>query len=205
LEPRLRRAGHFEVPQTNRRIGCGTREPDIVPGEFSDASVVIVGPSGNLSAVLFCEKEGFNPLFKAMDLANRYDLLIISTKGVSVTAARRLIDSVCGDKKLPLFVLHEFDVAGFVILGTRQRDTRHYQFSSAVEVVDLGLRLADIVGLERKLAGATRTAAMRCPIGLLKQVVAGDHLFDAIVLQLALDHLDQGIAAHRVKLNALKR
>jgi hypothetical protein len=85
--------------------------------------------------------------------------MIISTKGVSVTAARRLIDDICGDFDLPLFTLHDFDFAGFVILGTLQRDTRRYQFSSAVEVVDLGLRLDDIAGLEREPAAATRISA----------------------------------------------
>jgi hypothetical protein len=161
--------GHFMEPHTNRRIGCGTievgnylhalKEPDIVAAEFADASVDIVGPSGNLAAVLFCEKEGFNPLFRAVNLANRYDLMIVSTKGVSVTAARRLIDNICGDHDLPLFVLHDFDVAGFLILGTLQRDTRRYQFSSVVEVIDLGLRIADIAGLEREPAAASRVNA----------------------------------------------
>ena len=94
--------GHFEEPHTNRRIGCGTievgnylhamKDPEVVAAEFSDANVDIIGPSGNISGVLFCEKEGFNPLFKAVNLANRYDLMIISTKGVSVTAARQLVD-----------------------------------------------------------------------------------------------------------------
>jgi hypothetical protein len=161
--------GHFEEPHTNRRIGCGTIEvgnylhamsekPTIVPPEFSDASVEVIGPSGSISGVLFCEKEGFNPLFKAVNLANRYDLMIISTKGVSVTAARLLIDQVCGDNNLPLFVLHDFDVAGFMILGTLQRDTRRYQFSNAIKVTDLGLRLDDIAGLEREPAAATKTS-----------------------------------------------
>ena len=107
--------------------------------------------------MLFCEKEGFNPLFKAVNLANRYDLMIISTKGVSVTAARQLVDEICGDNNLPLFVLHDFDVAGFMILGTLQRDTRRYQFSNTIEVIDLGLRLDDIAGLEREPAAATKT------------------------------------------------
>jgi Topoisomerase 6 subunit A/Spo11, Toprim domain len=161
--------GHFEEPHTNRRIGCGTievenylthvEEPHIDPADFAGASVDVIGPSGNLSAVLFCEKEGFGPLFRAVNLANRYDLMIVSTKGVSVTAARRLIDTVCGDHDLPLFVLHDFDVAGFLILGTLKRDTRRYQFSNVVEVVDLGLRLADITSLEREPAAATRTSA----------------------------------------------
>jgi hypothetical protein len=115
---------------------------------------------------LFCEKEGFNPLFKAVNLANRHDLMIVSNKGVSVTAARKLIDSVCGDNNLPLFVLHDFDFDGFKIFGTLQRDTRRYQFSNPIKVIDLGLRLADIAGLERepaaatKMSGATRRAQL---------------------------------------------
>jgi Topoisomerase 6 subunit A/Spo11, Toprim domain len=161
--------GHFEEPHTNRRIGCGTievgnylhamQDPEIVAAEFSDASVDIIGPSGNIAGVLFCEKEGFNPLFKAVNVANRYDLMIVSTKGVSVTAARQLIDSVCGENDLPLFALHDFDVAGFMILGTLQRDTRRYEFSNAIEVVDLGLRLGDIADLEREPAAATKIGA----------------------------------------------
>jgi Topoisomerase 6 subunit A/Spo11, Toprim domain len=191
--------GHFIEPHTNRRIGCGTievgnylhalKEPDIVPAEFADASVDIVGPSGNLAAVLFCEKEGFNPLFRAVNLANRYDLMIVSTKGVSVTAARQLIDNICGDHDLPLFVLHDFDVAGFLILGTLQRDTRRYQFSSDVEVIDLGLRLADIAGLEREPAAATRVIA-----GILRGQLAENGATDSEI----------DILLHeRVELNAL--
>jgi len=158
--------GHLEEPHTNRRIGVGTieignylhamRAPKIVAAEFSDANVDVIGPSGGISGVLFCEKEGFNPLFKAVNLANRYDLMIISTKGVSVTAARQLIDEICGGR-LPLFVLHDFDLAGFMILGTLHRDTRRYQFASVIDPIDLGLRLKDIAGLEREPAAATRT------------------------------------------------
>jgi hypothetical protein len=159
--------GHLEEPHTERRIGVGTieignylhamKKPELIPAHFSDASIDIIGPSGNLAGVLFCEKEGFNPLFKAVNLANRYDLMIISTKGVSVTAARRLIDEICGGTGLPLFVLHDFDVAGFMILGTLHRDTRRYAFSNAIEPIDLGLRIEDIEGLEREPAAATKT------------------------------------------------
>ena len=158
--------GAFEEPHNNRRIGCGTievgnylraiRKPKVVSAGFDDAGVSVVGPSGGFSGVLFCEKEGFNPLFKAVDLANRYDLMIVSTKGVSVTSARRLIDEVCGDNDLPLFPLTDFDLAGFMIRATLKRDTRRYTFSNEVEVVDLGLRLDDIEGLEREPAAATK-------------------------------------------------
>jgi hypothetical protein len=158
--------GHLEEPHTNRRIGVGTieignylhamKKPEIIRAAFSDTSVDIIGPSGGLSGILFCEKEGFNPLFKAVNLANRHDLMIISTKGVSVTAARLLIDKICGNNDLPLFVLHDFDIAGFMILGTLHRDTRRYQFSNPIEPIDLGLRLEDIAGLEREPAAATK-------------------------------------------------
>ena len=158
--------GHFEEPHTNRRIDCGTlevrnylqaiQEPSIGAAEFSDANVNVIGPAGGFSAVMYCEKEGFDPLFKAVDLINRYDLLIISNKGLSVTAARQLIDTVCGKNDLPLFVLHDFDFDGFKIFGTLQRDTRRYQFANVVETIDLGLRLADIAGLEREPAAATK-------------------------------------------------
>jgi hypothetical protein len=191
--------GHFLEPHTNRRIGCGTievgnylhamKEPSIVPAEFSDANIDIIGPAGNLSAVLFCEKEGFNPLFKAVNLANRFDLMIISTKGVSVTAARQLVDSICGDHDLPLFVLHDFDVAGFLILATLQRDTRRYQFSSAFEVIDLGLRLADIGGLEREPAASTRTGT-----SMLRAQLAENGAADAEIAILVNE---------RVELNAM--
>jgi hypothetical protein len=191
--------GHLEEPHTNRRIGVGTieirnylyaaKEPEIVPAEFSDASVDIIGPSGNLSGVLFCEKEGFNPLFKAVNLANRHDLMIISTKGVSVTAARRLIDELCGKNNLPLFVLHDFDVAGFLILGTLNRDTRRYQFSNSIEPIDLGLRLGDIAGLGREPAAATKTNS-----DILREQLADNGATDAEIGIL----LDE-----RVELNAL--
>ena len=158
--------GHFEEPHTNRDIGCGTIEvnnylaaiadPKIVEADFASADVNVVGPIGGFAGVLFCEKEGFGPLFKSVDLANRYDLMVISSKGVSVTAARRLIDTVCGEHDLPLFVLHDFDVAGFLILGTLQRDTRRYTFDNGIEVIDLGLRIGDARGLCSEPAAASK-------------------------------------------------
>ena len=88
------------------------------------------------------------PLFEAVDLANRFDIALMSTKGLSVTAARHLIDDMCGVHKIPLLVLHDFDKSGFSIVGTLQRDTRRYTFRNEVEVIDLGLRLEDIDELQ---------------------------------------------------------
>jgi hypothetical protein len=191
--------GHFEEPHTNRRIGCGTievgnylhaiKDPEIAESKFTAANVEIIGPSGNIAGVLYCEKEGFDPLFKDVDLANRFDLMIISNKGVSVTAARLLIDEVCGGARIPLFVLHDFDIAGLMILGTLQRDTRRYQFSNAIEVIDLGLRLDDIAGLGSEPAAATKTKT-----SILREQLANNGASDAEAAILLND---------RVELNAM--
>jgi hypothetical protein len=102
------------------------------------------GPDHRYGAILFVEKEGFLPLFRAVRLAERYDLAIMSTKGLSVTASRLLVDRLCAAHAVPLLVLHDFDKSGFSILGTLRRDTRRYAFRNRIEVVDLGLRLADV-------------------------------------------------------------
>jgi hypothetical protein len=66
-----------------------------------------------------------------------------------------LIDTICG--KLPLFVLHDFDVAGFMIKATLQRDTRRHQHFGSFEMVDLGLRLEDIADLASEPAARSNT------------------------------------------------
>jgi Protein of unknown function C-terminus (DUF2399) len=98
--------------------------------------------------VLFVEKEGFMPLFEEVELAERYDIAIMSTKGMSVSASRRLVEQLCASHGIPLLLLHDFDKSGFSIAGTLQRSTRRYAFSRSFAIHDLGLRLEDVDGLE---------------------------------------------------------
>ena len=114
--------GHLIEPHTGHSIGLGTTEvADYLAGlgepTWSEPSGTMPeirthGPSGRYGALLFCEKEGFNELFDAVLLAERYDIALLSSKGVSNTAARRLIDKVCARYGIPVFVLHDFDVSG---------------------------------------------------------------------------------------------
>ena len=85
------------------------------------------------------------PLFEAVKLAERYDLAIMSTKGMSVTASRELVDVLCGDHGIPLLILRDFDKSGFSIAGTLSQTNRRYTFRNKITVVDLGLRLHDVV------------------------------------------------------------
>jgi hypothetical protein len=94
--------------------------------------------------VLFIEKEGFLPLFKHVHLAERFDIAIMSSKGLSTTAARTLVDRLCGEHGIPLLVDHDFDKSGFSILGTLRRNTRRYEFANNIKIIDLGLRLDDV-------------------------------------------------------------
>ena len=104
------------------------------------------GPENRYSAVLFVEKEGFNALLAQARIAERFDIAIMSTKGMSTTAARLLLDRLAPriDKVL---VAHDFDVSGFSIFGTLGSDGRRYRFHNDVHIVDLGLRLSDVEAL----------------------------------------------------------
>jgi hypothetical protein len=103
----------------------------------------IIAPDNRFGAVLFVEKEGFMPLFRAVKLAQRYDLAIMSTKGLSTTAARQLVDHLVGEKKVPVFCIRDFDLDGFKIAGTLREGTRRYSWRSR-GAIDLGLRGEDI-------------------------------------------------------------
>jgi hypothetical protein len=152
--------GHFSEPHGGNSFGIGTldvrnylagfNDPSFIDAGFSQGKVETKGPSGSFGAVLFIEKEGFDPILKAAQIANKYDVAIMSTKGMSVTAARELVDQMCHDHDVPLFLLHDFDKSGFSIAGTLQRDTRRYEFKNEIEVIDLGLSLDDVeaMGLE---------------------------------------------------------
>src|SRR5262249_10164511 len=66
-----------------------------------------------------------------------------------VVASRKLADEICHAYGIPLLVLHDFDKAGFSILATfERRQSRRYTFQNRIKVIDLGLRLGDIAGLQ---------------------------------------------------------
>jgi hypothetical protein len=84
---------------------------------------------------------------KAAKIADRFDIGIMSTKGMSVVAARALADEMCHNYDIPLLLLHDFDKSGFSIAGTLQRDTRRYEFQNQIRTLDLGLSLEDVTAM----------------------------------------------------------
>jgi len=77
-------------------------------------------------------------------------LFSASNRGLSVTAARKLIDTICGKYEIPVFTLHDFDFDGLKNAATLCRDGRRYKFRNEIKVINLGLRLADIIEIERE-------------------------------------------------------
>jgi hypothetical protein len=194
--------GHFVEPHTGLIVPLGTldvreyltsiqQHGGTNPVSISDnLSFPTRGPLSRYAAVLFVEKEGFNPLFQAARLAERYDLAIMSTKGLSVTASRTLVDLLCSKYSIPLLVLHDFDKAGFSIVGTLRRNTRRYTFQNTIDVRDLGLRLADVQaqGLDSE----------RCTY----KSDPTDNLLENGAMEEEVDFLWGGDGGQRVELNA---
>jgi hypothetical protein len=150
--------GHFTEPHTKRVVGLGTLnvraylnrvgELELEGADFDAASVKTHGPHGCFGALLYIEKEGFFPLFKKVKLAERYDIALMSSKGMSVVAARQLAEGICAEYDIPLLILHDFDRSGIIIKDTLENDTRRYTYKNPPRVIDFGLSHGDITGLQ---------------------------------------------------------
>ena len=154
--------GNFHEPHTGRTIPLGTRAVREYVAKFSmpcgqltlpqfclGQGVQTFGPAERIAAVLFFEKEGFFPALETVLLAERYDLALMSSKGVSNTSTRKLIDEIAGyarrlKRRLPLLVVHDLDAQGFTILGTFLRNMRRYEYENDLDVIDFGLRMEDV-------------------------------------------------------------
>jgi hypothetical protein len=110
----------------------------------------------------------------------------MSTKGMSTTAARELLDKL-SPRIDQILVLHDFDVSGFTILGTLASDSRRYQFSNkAIPIVDIGLRLTDVQALDLQSESV-----------LVSDSWAGRALYGATAAEIAF------LRQQRVELNAM--
>jgi len=146
--------GHFEEPHTKKKIGVGGQDvekylrgiiTEIPKESFYTLKRVIPthGPVNRFGSILFIEKEGFDEILTEAKIGKKFDMAIISTKGIPVKAACDLLCRLEADTRI--FVLHDFDKSGFTILKTLQEGTR---LAHGCNVIDLGLRLEDVKGLE---------------------------------------------------------
>jgi hypothetical protein len=211
--------GHFAEPHSETEIGLGTLEVrdylanvrshqvDGFEIDVREQHYPTAGPKNRFNAILFLEKEGFAPLLEEVQLAARYDLAVMSTKGMSVTASRELVEDLCATYDIPLLVLHDFDVSGFSIFGTLRSSTRRYAYRRKFQVVDLGLRLADIDGLERErvhVSSPDKTAETLRQHGATKQeidiLVGGERVeLNALASDQLVTLIERKLATHGIR------
>jgi hypothetical protein len=158
--------GNFIIPNSisDVRIACGTiaideylsqrtRRQELYDGiRRFPVAWHSIAENQRYQAVLYIEKEGFEPLMREAKIAERFDLAILGCKGQSVAAARKLVDHVCRvNGGVPLFIVHDFDKSGFEIAArltsvsdwATLNDRVAYQFKNKINAVDIGLRLDD--------------------------------------------------------------
>jgi hypothetical protein len=147
--------GHFAEPHTGERIGIGTfavRDymskwsqdiDDSLEGVSLREDIDTCGPANRYQFALFVEKEGFDALLASAQIQERYDVSLMSTKGMSVTAARQLVEKL-SQEGVTVLVLHDFDKAGISILHTLRANTRRHKYAKKPKVIDIGLRLKDV-------------------------------------------------------------
>ena len=145
--------GHIIEPHTNEKIGLGGIEVErytrkwhshinIEPPAIQSLNKTN-GPGNRFKNVLFIEKEGFTEILTHAGIPERYDLALMSTKGIPVKAACDLIYEM-SKTDVRVFVLHDFDLSGFKILRSLREGVR---LSLGSDVIDLGLRMPDIKDL----------------------------------------------------------
>ena len=85
--------GVLYEPHTHKEVAIGTRE--IEGYEF---------PFWVYDKILYIEKKGIWPLLKSAQIAERYDMAIVTAEGYAPVAARTLFEKADKNKKYKLFV-----------------------------------------------------------------------------------------------------
>lgn len=145
--------GKIIEPHTNKIIGLGGIEVEEYMKDWGssipfdspsvESMIKTKGPENRFKNALFIEKEGFNEILADAGFPEIYDMAFMSTKGISNKAACDLIYQM--DRLgVRVFVLHDFDYAGFKILKTLRQGVR---LSYGTDIIDFGLRIKDVKNL----------------------------------------------------------
>jgi len=195
--------GHLIEPYTGKTVGLGGVEVMTYIKEWTEnfaenpdldieGRVDTVGPANRFGSALFIEKEGFAEILKDADIGRKFDIAMMSTKGLPVKAGCDLTNALSG-QGVAIYVLHDFDLAGFKIVKTLREGTR---MAEGTEVVDLGLRMADVTGLESEPVEYSQS---KDPREYLEECGATPQEEDFLVER----RLDKGWIGKRVEINAM--
>lgn len=149
--------GHLKEPHTRLIVDVGGAEirgycDSWTNGWVSSTEIQIakkeletVGPALRFGSAMFIEKEGFAPILEAVGIGERYDMAIMSSRGIPVDALCT-VASLMHAQGVKIIALRDFDKAGFTMVNTLRRGT---QLALGVkETIDLGLRLSHVLEME---------------------------------------------------------
>lgn len=91
--------------------------------------------------VLYIEKTGFDAIFKAEKVGERYNMIIVSGQGFSTRAAKTLLYKF-QQMGLKLYCLHDLDISGIYILDSF--GTPNKKFKESITMENLGVTLEDV-------------------------------------------------------------
>jgi hypothetical protein len=158
------------------------------------------GPRYRYGAILFLEKEGFHQIVQASGILNRYDVALMSSKGMPTTSSRDLVERAAA-AGVKILALHDFDRSGFSITHTLGHNTRRYQFKTKrPQVDDIGLRLKDVRRLNLESEEVKYSKQKRDPAERLRECDATEEECAYLVEEQTSDSTWVG---QRVELNAM--
>ena len=147
--------GELIEPHTGKRVGLGTIHlmehrrqwtgagvPAVASAPPLKSLLPTVGPQLRYGAMLFCEKAGLLHVLQHSGIDRRYDLALMSTKGMPTVAGRDLVAAATATG-VPTLTIRDFDKSGFSIARTLSRSNARYTFGERPDVRHLGLRLDD--------------------------------------------------------------
>ena len=100
--------------------------------------------------VLYIEKTGFDAIFKAEKVGDKYNMIIVSGQGFSTRAAKTLLYEV-QQRGLKLYCLHDLDISGVFIFDSFRNANMKFKYEIPIE--DLGVTFEDVekYGIEPEL------------------------------------------------------
>jgi hypothetical protein len=127
--------------------------------------------------ILFIEKEGVwrtlcEPGMGGQELANRYDMAVISSEGYSTEEIRLLLEKASKSMDYQIFVWHDADASGYNIARTLHQETERMPGFS-IEIVDIGLHLQEALKMDLPLETFERKKAI--PQGLVLNELEKKH------------------------------
>lgn len=91
--------------------------------------------------VLYIEKTGFDAIFKAEKVGEKYNMIIVSGQGFSTRAAKTLLYKF-QQMGMKLYCLHDLDISGIYILDSFA--TPNKKFKECIYMENLGVTLTDV-------------------------------------------------------------